>query len=170
MTRLVVGQIGRALGVRGEVLVQVHTDAPESRFAPGSRLETEPADRGPLTVLTARAQGHRLAVRFAGVADRTAAQGLGGLLLLADSATAPALGDPAEFWDHDLVGLPARSARGEPLGEVAEVLHPPGADLLVIRRPDGRELLVPFVAALVPTVDLAGRRLVVDPPPGLLDL
>jgi 16S rRNA processing protein RimM len=61
-----------------------------------------------------------------------------------------------------------RTVAGEPVGELAEVLHLPGQDVLAVRRPDGSEVLVPFVAAMVPTVDLDGGVVLVDPPPGLL--
>lgn len=168
--QLVVGRIGRAHGVRGEVAVDVRTDDPERRFAVGSVLETDPAERGPLTVAASRWHSGRLLVTFAGVADRTAVEALRGLLLVADSATSPPPEDPDEYWDHQLVGLTAVTLSGDVLGAVEEVLHPPGGDLLVVRRADDAELLVPFVRAIVPEVDLTGGRLVVDPPPGLLDL
>jgi 16S rRNA processing protein RimM len=75
--------------------------------------------------------------------------------------------DPEEFYDHQLVGLAVEDLEGRPLGEVNAVLH--GAqDLLQVRTPDGRDALVPFVAALVPEVDVAGGRLVVADRPGLL--
>ncbi len=168
--QLVVGRVGRAHGVRGDVAVDVRTDDPERRFAAGSVLDTEPAARGPLTVADARVHSGRLLVTFAGVTDRGGAQALRGLLLVADSETSPAPEDPDDYWDHQLLGLAAVTVVGEPLGIVEEVLHPPGGDLLVVRREDAAELLVPFVAAIVPEVDLAGGRLLVDPPPGLLDL
>lgn len=168
--QLVVGRVGRAHGIRGDVAVDVRTDDPEHRFAPGSVLDTEPAERGPLTVTAARTHAGRLLVSFAGVTDRSGAEALRGMLLVADSATSPAPEDPEEYWDHQLVGLAAVTVGGEPLGPVEEVLHPPGGDLLVIRRADAGELLVPFVRAIVPEVDLRAGRLVVDPPPGLLDL
>ncbi len=168
--QLVVGRIGRAHGVRGQVAVDVRTDEPDRRFAAGSVLDTDPADRGPLTVSDARTHSGRLLVSFAGVTDRTGAEALRGLLLVADSDTSPSPEDPDEYWDHQLVGLAAVSVDSEPLGMVEDVLHPPGGDLLVVRRKGAGELLVPFVQAIVPEVDLAGGRLVVDPPPGLLDL
>jgi 16S rRNA processing protein RimM len=168
--RLVVGRVGRAHGVRGEVAVEVRTDAPEIRFAPGSVLATDPETVGPLTVAQVRRHSGRLLVTFAGVGDRSAAETLRGTLLLADAAAVPPLDDPDEFWDHELLGLAAVDRTGSPLGEVTDVLHPAGHDLLVVRRPDGGELLVPFVSEIVPEVDLARRTLVVDPPPGLLDL
>ncbi len=81
----------------------------------------------------------------------------------------PAIEDPDSFYDHQLVGLTARLADGTALGEVTAVRHE-AQDLLVVRRPDAPEALIPFVAAIVPTVDLAGGFLVVDPPEGLLEL
>ncbi|HTW20984.1 MAG TPA: ribosome maturation factor RimM [Mycobacteriales bacterium] len=168
--RLVVGRIAKAHGISGEVAVDVRTDRPEDRFAVGGVIETDPADKGPLRIDAARWHAGRLLVRFAGVADRTAADALRGTMLVADSSTSPALGEDEEYWDHDLIGLAAVSVDGAPIGDVTDVVHPPGADLLVIAGPDGGEVLVPFVAAIVPTVDVPSGRLVVDPPEGLLDL
>lgn len=168
--QLVVGRIGRPHGVRGELTVEVHTDSPDGRFFPGAVLDTDPADAGPLTVSTVRWVNGRLLLGFAGAPDRTAAEVLRGVLLVAESSTSPPPDDPDEFWDHQLVDLTAETVSGQVLGTVAEVLHLPGGDVLAIRRPTGGDLLVPFVAAMVPEVDLAGRRLVVDPPEGLMDL
>ena len=167
--QLVIGRIARAHGIAGEVSVDVRTDSPDLRFAPGSRIDTEPAERGPLTVSRARWHSGRLLVAFESVADRTGAEALRGTLLVADSASSPPVDDD-EFWDHDLIGLEVASVAGEPVGVVADVLHPPGSDLLAVTRPDGSEVLVPFVRSIVPTVDVAARRLVVDLPDGLLDL
>ena len=168
--RLIVGRIARAHGVGGEVAVDVHTDDPDGRFAAGQALDTDPADRGPLTVERARWHSGRLLVRFVQVADRSAAEALRGTLLVADSSTSTASGDDDDFWDHDLIGLRAETAAGAALGTVEGVLHPPGPPLLALRRPDGGELLIPFVRAIVPTVDVSGGRLVVTPPDGLLEL
>lgn len=168
--QLVVGRIGRAHGTRGEVSVDVRTDAVEERFAAGSVLDTDPAERGPLTVDTARWHHGRLLVGFEQVDDRTAAEQLRGTLLVVDSASSPAADEDDTWWDHDLIGLAAQTPQGEPIGAVIEVSHGAGGDLLVIRRPAGQEVLVPFVAAIVPTVDIAGGRVVVDPPDGLLEL
>lgn len=165
---LVVGRIGHAHGVKGEVSVEVRTDDPDRRYALGSVLATDPPERGPLTVAAARPHHGRLLVAFDGVTDRNAAEALRGTLLVVDAATAGDTDDD-EWWDHDLVGLAAVRPDGSALGTVAEVVHVPGAPLLSIVA-DGREVLVPFVAAIVPEVDVEGGRLVVDPPPGLLDL
>jgi 16S rRNA processing protein RimM len=152
------------------VAVEVRTDSPELRFAPGSVLETDPADHGPLTIERARWHSGRLLISFAEVADRTAAEALRNTLLVADSATSPAVDDDDEYWDHQLIDLAVVTLDGTSLGSITDIAHPPGGDLLVVRRPDGAELLVPFVRAIVPTVDLEARRVVVDPPDGLLDL
>ena len=78
--------------------------------------------------------------------------------------------DPDEFHDHQLVGLAVVTPAGERLGEVARIDHAPASDLLVLRRPEGRTALIPFVKAIVPRSTCAGGRVVVDPPDGLLDL
>lgn len=169
--QLVVGRVGRPHGLRGEVTVEVRTDDPDQRFAAGTVLATDPADRGPLTVSAARWHSGRLLVRFAGYGDRDAAQGLRDVVLCVDSSELAPLADPQEFYDHELIGLRVETSSGELVGTVTDVLHH-GQDLLVVgaagqRRSD--EILIPFVAALVPEVDVGAGRLVIDPPPGLLD-
>ncbi|SCL51687.1 16S rRNA processing protein RimM [Micromonospora citrea] len=214
--QLIVGRIGKPHGIRGEVTVEVRTDEPEARFAPGMVLCTmpgavppaapsggvlrtmpgavppaAPGGRGPrvepgaspqpghgepfrvpaeLTVEAARWHQGRLLVAFEGVADRDVAEALRGTLLAVDSADVAPPEDPEEFHDHQLVGLAVVTPAGERLGEVARIDHAPASDLLVLRRPEGRTALIPFVKAIVPEVDLAGGRVVVDPPAGLLDL
>lgn len=164
-----VGRVGRAHGIRGEVSVEVRTDSPELRFADGARLTTEPAGAGPLVVGHTRWHSGRLLVRFDGVSDRAVAEGLRGVRLLADVGEGERLDDPDEFFDHQLVGLRAVTTTGDAVGDITDVLHPPGQDLLVVRRPDNREALVPFVADIVPEVDIAAGRVVLDPPVGLLE-
>lgn len=166
---LVVGRIGHAHGVRGEVSVDVRTDDPDRRYAAGSVLATDPPERGPLTVERARPHHGRLLVQFAEVADRTAAEALRGTLLVVDAASVGEAGEDA-WWDHDLVGLAAVRPDGTPLGTVQDVIHVPGPPLLAVVTGEGREVLVPFVADIVPEVDVAGGRLVVDPPEGLVEL
>jgi 16S rRNA processing protein RimM len=163
---LVVGRVGRAHGIRGEVSVEIRTDDPASRFVPGVALATE--DGGSLTVETVRTHADRLLIRFAGFADRTAAETLKGTLLLVDSTEIPPTEDPDEFHDHELIGLTAATADGAELGEIVDVEHH-GQDLLVLRRTAGGDALVPFVSAIVTEVDVASGRIVLDPPPGLLD-
>ena len=168
---VVVGRIGKPQGIKGEVTVQVRTDDPDARFATGATLLTDPAERRPLVVAGARWQNGRLVVAFQGVPDRNAAERLRETLLQVDARTLPPPEDEDEFHDHVLRGMTAAGVDGSPLGEVVDVLHLPHGDVLVVRRTDtGGEALVPFVRAMVPVVDVARRRLEIDPPPGLLDL
>jgi 16S rRNA processing protein RimM len=166
--QLVVGRIGRAHGLRGEVSVEVRTDDADRRYAPDVLVDTDPPERGPLTVVRSRWHSGRLLVMFAGVSDRAAAEALRGTLLVADSTTSVLSVDPEEYWDHELVGLSAGRPDGAPLGTVTEVLHLPGHDVLVVDHV-GAEVLVPFVAAIVTEVDVARGRVVIDPPVGLFD-
>jgi 16S rRNA processing protein RimM len=167
--RVVVGRVGRAHGIHGLVSVDVRTDEPERRLAPGAVLLTDPEARGPLTVLEGRVHSGRLLLRFAGVEDRTAAEELRGteLVVAVDPAEQPAEED--EWYDHQLVGLLAVGADGAAYGPVTEVVHLPMQDLLAIRTSSGGEVLVPFVTAIVPEVDVAGGRVVLDPPGGLFE-
>ena len=151
--------------------MEVRTDDPDQRFAAGSKLATVPADRGPLTVAGVRWHSGRLLLKFAGYEDRTAAEELRDTALVIDSDELAPLDDPEEFYDHDLIGLQVVTAGGDQVGAVTDVLHH-GQTLLVIEGSGpraGAELLVPFVAAIVPEVDVAGGRLVIDPPAGLID-
>ena len=169
--QLVVGRVGRPHGIRGGVTIDVRTDDPDTRFAVGAVLTTDPAAAGPLTVESARWHSGRLLVEFTGITDRAQAESLRGTWLTLDSAQVTSPEDPDEFYDHELVGLAVVTTSGETVGVVTDVRHH-GQDLLVIQpsgpRRDG--LLVPFVAAIVPEIDVPAGRLVIDPPPGLLDL
>jgi 16S rRNA processing protein RimM len=170
---LLVGVVLRPHGLSGELVVDVHTDSPDQRFAPGAVLARAAADgraAGVLTVESARPHSGRLLVRFAEAPDRTAAEGLRGSRLLVDPAALPPTGDPDEFHVHQLEGLAAELPDGTAVGTVREVVHGPGGELLVLARPGAPDALVPFVRAIVPTVDLDGGRVVLDPPEGLLDL
>ena len=168
---LVVGRVARAHGVRGELVVDVHTDEPEQRFAAGSTLVARLRSGGQstLTVVSSRPHGSRLLVGFDGVVGRDAAEALRGALLTVDSADLSPPSDPEEYYDHQLEGLSAELADGTAVGTVVDVLHGPGTELLVIARDGDSELLVPFVHDIVPTVDLDGGRLVLTPPEGLID-
>ena len=170
---LLVGVVVRAHGLRGELVVEVRTDSPEERFAPGAVLTrrlSDGSDAGRLTVETARPHSGRLLVRFVEAPDRDAAEALRGSRLLVDAATLPPTDDPDEFHVHQLEGLAVELADGTAVGTVREISHGPGGQLLVVARPDLPDALVPFVRAIVPTVDLEGGRLVLTPPDGLLDL
>jgi 16S rRNA processing protein RimM len=167
-----VGRIGRPQGIKGEVTVEVRTDAPDERFAPGAVLLTE---TGTLTVEAARDHSGKLVVRFEGVADRNDAELLRGTVLSVDARTLPALDDEDEFYDSQLLGLAVEQRDGVVLGHVVDVLHLPHGDVLAVERPQlgttkSQELLIPFVRAIVPVVDVAGSRVVVELPEGLLEL
>ncbi len=166
--RVVVGRIGRPHGIRGQVTVETRTDEPDERFAPGAALSVD----GPVKELVVeRTQWHsgRLLVTFRGIEDRSQAEAVRGLLLHVERAEDETPDDPDEYYDSTLLGCAVELTDGSIVGEVTDVVHLPAQDLLAIRTPDERDVLVPFVAAMVPTVDVAGRRIVIDPPPGLLD-
>jgi 16S rRNA processing protein RimM len=167
--QLVVGRIGRAHGIKGEVTVEVRTDEPELRLGPGAVLATDPSLAGPLTIEAGRVHSGRLLLTFEGVADRNAAEALRNTLLIAQVDPQERPQDPEEFYDHQLIDLDVVTRDGTLIGRIAEVSHLPYQDLLVVRRPDGGEVLIPFVADIVPEIDLEDQRAVIDPPPGLLD-
>jgi 16S rRNA processing protein RimM len=162
---VVVGRLSRAHGIRGEIAVTVRTDEPERRFAPGSSLVC--GDRT-LTVRSSRHHSGRLLVAFEEVPDRTAAEQLTGTLLEAEIDPSEVPDDPEEFYDHQLVDLAVQTADGTVVGTVTSVLHLPEQDSLVVDV-DGREVIVPFVEALVPDVDLTAGHVRLSDVPGLLD-
>lgn len=162
---LVVARIARAHGLRGEVVLEVRTDAPEERLAVGAVLRTDPPEAGPLRVVGTRLHSGRLLASFAEASDRTAAEALRGVELLVDVAGSD---DPEAWYPHELVGLEARHVDGRVLGVVDGIEHLPAQDAIVLRESGGERTLVPFVAAIVPVVDVAGGFLVLDPPGGLL--
>lgn len=179
------GVIVRPHGLRGELVVEVRTDSPLERFAPGTVLTTrDGASRGggargarppagpdlTLTVASSRPHSGRLLVRFAEVPDdREAGDGLRGRRLLVSADDLPPIDDPDEFHDHQLEGLRAELVDGTVVGTVREIAHGPGGELLVLARPDLPDALVPFVREIVPTVDLGAGRVVLTPPDGLLE-
>lgn len=163
--RVVVGRIGRAHGIKGELTVEVRTDEPERRFAPGSSFV---CGTRTLVVASSRQHSGRLLLRVEGVGDRTAAEALQGSLLEVDVDPSVVPDEDDAYYDHQLEGLSVLDHDGSPVGVVAEVLHLPQQDLLLVRV-DEREVMVPFVAALVPTVDLDAGTLTLADVPGLLD-
>jgi 16S rRNA processing protein RimM len=169
---LVVGRVVKAHGIAGELVVEIRTDDPDTRFAPGSSLRGRPSRGGPesrYVVESVREHGHRLLVRLDGVADRNAAESLKGTVFLVDTADLPPIEDPDEFYDHQLEGLRVVTTTGTAVGSVAEVLHTAAGELLSVRTEEG-EVLVPFVSAIVTSVSLADQTIEIDPPDGLLEL
>lgn len=167
--QLVVARIGRAHGIKGEVTVEVRTDEPELRLGPGAVLATEPASTGPLTIETGRVHSGRLLLRFEGVRDRTAAEALRNTLLIADVDPEELPEDPEEFYDHQLMDLDVVLADGTEIGRITEITHLPSQDLFIVERPDGTEVMIPFVEEIVAEIDLEEQRAVITPPPGLID-
>lgn len=168
---LLVGRVAKAHGISGELAVDIHTDVPDERFAPGAVLTARLRDRSvrPVTVSTARPHAGRLLVRFDEVPDRTAAETMRGAQLLVDADELPPSDDPDAFYDHELEGLAIELTDGTAVGTLVEVARAPAGELLVVKKQDGTEALVPFVRAIVPEVDVKGGRVVIDPPEGLLD-
>lgn len=170
--RLTVARVGRAHGIRGEVTVELRTDVPERRFRPGAEFFVDPgasrtAGLPPQVVLeSVRDHNGVLLLAFEGVVDREGADALRGVLLEADIVDDE---EPDAWFDHDLVGLTAFDPDGRELGEVVAVEHPGAQDRLVVRRTDGVKRMVPFVTAIVPTVDVAAGRIVIDAPAGLIE-
>ncbi|MFA3838469.1 ribosome maturation factor RimM [Streptomyces aureus] len=167
--QLVVARIGRAHGIKGEVTVEVRTDEPELRLGPGAVLATDPASTGPLTIETGRVHSGRLLLRFEGVRDRTAAEALRNTLLIAEVDPEELPEDEDEYYDHQLMDLDVVTTDGVEVGRITEISHLPSQDLFIVERPDGSEVLIPFVEEIVTEIDLEEQRAIIDPPPGLID-
>ena len=169
---LTVGRVVKAHGVTGELVVQVRTDDPDLRFAPGALLRAKGSDQRErnYAVEAVRAHGSRLLVRLSGVADRASADTLRGSVFVIDSADLPPIDEPDTYYDHQLEGLRVRTTAGRDIGTVAEVLHTAAGELLAVDRDQASELLVPFVSAIVTSVSLEDRVVEIDPPEGLLEL
>jgi 16S rRNA processing protein RimM len=170
---LLVGRVVKAHGITGEVVVEIRTDDPDTRFAPGNRVRAKGsrggADERSYVIDSVREHGARLLVRLAGVADRDAADALRGSLFVIDSDDLPPIDEPDTYYDHQLEGLRVKTASGQDVGVVAEVLHTAAGELLAVQRDTG-EVLVPFVGAIVTSVSLDDGTIEIDPPDGLLDL
>ncbi|OBA75838.1 ribosome maturation factor RimM [Mycobacterium sp. 1554424.7] len=169
---LTVGRVVKAHGIGGEVVVEIRTDDPDARFAPGNTLRAKNSRSGEertVVVDQVREHGGRLLVRLAGVHDRDAADALRGSLFVVDSAELPPIDEPDTYYDHQLEGLVVRTTAGLDVGVVAEVLHTAAGELLAVRRDSG-EALIPFVGAIVTSVSLDDGLIEIDPPDGLLEL
>ncbi|MGW6394057.1 ribosome maturation factor RimM [Streptomyces sp. NPDC055103] len=167
--QLVVARIGRAHGIKGEVTVEVRTDEPELRLGPGAVLLTDPASAGPLTIESGKVHSGKLLLRFEGVRDRNAAEALRNTLLIAEIDPEELPEEEDEYYDHQLMDLDVVLADGTEIGRITEISHLPSQDLFIVERPDGTELMIPFVESIVTEIDLEEQRAVIDPPPGLID-
>jgi 16S rRNA processing protein RimM len=166
---LLVGIVRRPHGLAGEVSVEPLTDFPE-RFASGSVVTwRRGSDSRELRVAGARPHGDRLLVSFEGVGDADAARALqeGELSIPGAAATPPPEGF---FYSHEIVGWECVDTAGRRLGAAAGLEKAPGSPLLSVTRDDGSEALVPFVDGIVVEVDRKNRRIVLDPPEGLMEL
>lgn len=160
---LVAGRVGVPRGLRGEVTLELRTDDPQSRFARGAELSTDSTNFPSLTVQRLNLHGRRATVQFAEVQTREAAEELRGTELLV-----PEQLDEAAWYQHQLVGLKVVTPEGEPRGTVVDLKFGAAHEQLVVDF-DGREIRVPFVTAIVPTVDIAGGQIIVDAPEGLFE-
>ncbi|MAP64619.1 MAG: ribosome maturation factor RimM [Microbacterium sp.] len=170
-TQLRVGRLVKAHGLKGALKLELYTDDPDGRFVPGATFtlqvpESSPWHGKPLTVREFRWMNSHPVAFFEGVEDRTAAEELVRAILWIDESGAS---DEEDAWyDHQLVGLDV-VRDGDVVGKIVRVDHLPAQDLLAVRLSDEREVLVPFVKAIVPEVDLTAGRLTVTPPAGLLE-
>jgi 16S rRNA processing protein RimM len=165
--QLVVGRIGRAHGVRGDLFVEVRTDEPDERFVQGATLITSNGQS--LTVATSKWHSGRLVVHFVDYDDRTTAETLRGLELSVDVDPLVLPTEEDEYYDHQLMGLRVQHESGELVGVISDVIHLPSQDMFAVTREDDTEVLIPFVREFVPDVDVAGGVVTITPPPGLLD-
>jgi 16S rRNA processing protein RimM len=162
------GVVGAPHGVRGAVRVKSFTDEPEAITRYGALEDESGTKRFSLRVIGSAKGDGMLIAALAGVADRDQAEALRGLRLYAPRAALPPPGED-EFYHADLIGLAAALEDGTTVGRVIAVHDFGAGDMLEIAREKGPPVLVPFTRAAVPVVDLAARRVVVDPPAGLLD-
>ena len=170
----IVGRVRRAHGIHGELVVEPLTDVPDAVFAPGRRVFAGTVDGDPapdgraLIVEESRPFKGGWIVAFTSIADRNEAERWRERYLLAPkSELAPTA--EGEFYVHDLFGLSVvRAGTLERIGEVTNVYELPQGILLDVRRPVG-SVLVPFRSEVVTEVDLAGRRLIIEPPEGLIE-
>jgi 16S rRNA processing protein RimM len=155
--------------VGGEVRVDIQTDFPELRFRRGAELliGRERSDLAPARILTARGHQSALLVHFEGTNDRDEAQALAGQLVwirIEDAADLPA----GSYYEHELIGLEVLLSDGSRVGAVSSIMETGAADVLVIKGPSG-EHLVPLIRTVIVSVDREAGRILINPPPGLLD-
>jgi len=155
----------RPHGLRGAVVVEVFTDRPHTRFAPGEVVEL--SDGTTLTVAAFKTTDRLPLVTFEEAPDRDAAERLRGQELFIPAEKRRPL-EEDEFWPDELVGSEVVGPDGQRIGQVVDVEVGVGQDRLAVDL-GGRTISVPFVREIVPEVDVEGRRVVIDPPPGLID-
>lgn len=167
LVEVIVGRIGRAHGIKGDVNIDVRTDEPGRRFQPGATLLMGEG-RTPLQLGETKWNRGKLIVSLVGHPDRTAVEKLTGEILRVRVPADEKPSEPEEYFDRQLVGLRVRDAAGQEVGTIGEVLHLPAQDVLRIDTPDG-DRLVPFVQALVPVVDVDSGHVQLADVEGLLE-
>ncbi len=160
---VIVGKITKAHGLKGELTVLPLSDNPD-RFVEGNVVYLQ--DGRGLTIREVRANGARLLVTFAGIADRTAAEALGGALLVVAETDLPELPE-GTYWPHQLEGCEVVTAAGRSLGTITEVVANPANDIWIATGSGGEETLVPAIKQVIAEVDIAGGRVVVHEVPGI---
>lgn len=171
-TQLRVGRLLKAHGLKGGIKLELFTDEPERRFVPGATFALQVPTSSPwhgktLELRELRWYNNHAVGFFAGIDDRDAAESLVRAILWVDHDITEVPTEPDAWYDHQLVGL--RALRdGVDVGRVARVEHLPAQDLLAVDTGTG-EVLVPFVSAIVPTVDVAAGTVTLTPPPGLFE-
>ena len=164
-----VGWIARAHGIRGQVIVNPETDFPDERFKPGAELFIERGGRvETMTVTTARFHRDRPVIGIAGIETMNDAEALAGRELRVPIERLAAL-PPDTFYRHDLIGCEVATRDGRRVGVVRDVEGTLTGSRLVIDGADG-EVLVPLVAPICTLVDPAAKRIVIDPPDGLIEV
>lgn len=158
---LVVGRIGRAHGVRGEVTVEVRTDSPDERFKIGQILKTDPESNGPLIIESIRNNSGTLLLSFKNFNDRSAVEKLRNTLILAEVDPTQSNTSENDFHISQIVGAKVVDRNGKTLGLVKDVLSLPAQDTLVVDS-DGAEVLVPFVKSYVPVVSIERAEITVE--------
>ncbi|MEZ5175855.1 MAG: ribosome maturation factor RimM [Acidimicrobiia bacterium] len=163
-----VGYVRRAHGVRGDVVVRSMVDDAATRLVVGASFATDAPEQPILTIeaVTALADDYR--ILFAEVSDRTHAEELRGVQITIPASERRLLPDD-EWWPEDLIGCQVITSDGSQVGTVHEVIFGSAQDRLVVVAPDGSTAEVPFVEALVPTVDIAHDRIFVELPSGLFE-
>ncbi|GAA3626995.1 ribosome maturation factor RimM [Microbacterium awajiense] len=171
-TQLRVGRLVKAHGLKGALKLELYTDDPDGRFVPGAEFTLQVPESSPwhgktLTVREFKWMNSHPVAFFEGVDDRTEAESLVRAILWIAQDVQAAPSEEDAWYDHQLVGLDV-VRDGENVGRVVRVDHLPAQDLLIVKA-GAREVLVPFVKAIVPEVDLTAGRVVVTPPTGLFE-